>query len=67
MFIPVIRNKSPASSNILVKIYIQRLSMVCASVQEDNPRGLESGLSPVHMQNHTITYLSHQFASDVKH
>ena len=27
--------------------------MVCASVREDNPRALASGLSPEQMQNHT--------------
>ena len=25
--------------------------MVCASVRDDNPRGLSSGLSPVHMHS----------------
>ena len=40
--------------------------MVCASVWEDNPRALASGLSYVQTQNHTITYLflllQHTFA-----
>ena len=36
--------------------------MVCASVQENNPRALASGLSPVHTHNHTITALLHQHA-----
>ena len=30
--------------------------MVCASVREDNPRALASGLSPVHTHSHTITF-----------
>ena len=36
--------------------------MVCASVQEDNPRALASRLSPVQTQNHTMTCLLHQHA-----
>ena len=36
--------------------------MVCANVREGNPRALASGLSPVHMHNHTITVLLHQHA-----
>ena len=37
--------------------------MVCASVGEDNPQVLVSGLSPVQMQKkHTITCLLHQHA-----
>ena len=36
--------------------------MVCAYVREDNPRTLASGLSPVHMHNHTITALLYQHA-----
>ena len=31
--------------------------MVCAYVREDNPRALASGLSPVHVHNHTMTAL----------
>ena len=34
--------------------------MVCASVQENNPRAVASGLSPVHTHNHTITFLLHK-------
>ena len=34
--------------------------MVCAYVREDNPRALASGLSHVHMRNHTITALLHE-------
>ena len=49
--------------------------MVCAYVWEDNPRALASGLSPVHMHNHTkIAYCSsmhvyfvHCEVFDVKH
>ena len=49
--------------------------MVCAYRWEDNPRGLASGLSPVHVHNHTITALLtsmhvhfvHCEISDVKH
>ena len=33
--------------------------MVCASVQEDNPRDLASGLSPLKTHNHTISCLLH--------
>ena len=36
--------------------------MVCASVQEDNPRVLGSGLSPVQTQSYTITCFLHQHA-----
>ena len=36
--------------------------MVCAYVREDNPQALLSGLSPIHMHNHTITFLLHQHA-----
>ena len=31
--------------------------MVCASVREDNPRALASGLSPVQSQNHNNNLL----------
>ena len=31
--------------------------MVCAYVQEDNPRTLACGLSPVYTHNHTITLI----------
>ena len=41
--------------------------MVCASVWEDNPRALASGLSPIRMQNHTITYFVHCDVFDDKH
>ena len=34
--------------------------MVCVYVREDNPRAIASGLSPIHMHNHTITALLHQ-------
>ena len=36
--------------------------MVCAYVQEDNPRALASGLSPLHKRNHTIIFFVHQHA-----
>ena len=39
-----------------------RYYMVCAYVREDNPQALASGLSPIHMHNHTITALLHQHA-----
>ena len=29
--------------------------MVCASVRDDNPRSLASGLQPVQTQSHTMT------------
>ena len=44
-----------------------------AYVGEDNPRSLASGLSPVHMHSHIITFLLHHHACvlceifDVKH
>ena len=46
--------------------------MVCAYVREDNPRALASGLSPIHVHNHTITasmhvHFMHCEISDVKH
>ena len=36
--------------------------MVCMYVREGNSRALASGLSPVHIHNHTITALLHQHA-----
>ena len=52
---------------LIVKItYLsESYCMVCANVREDNPRALASGLSPVHMQNHTITASLHQNAMHV--
>ena len=38
------------------------ICMVCAYVREDNPRALASGLSPLYMQDHTITASLHQHA-----
>ena len=46
-----------------VKSYTSRsYCMVCAPVWKDNPRALASGLSPVQMQNHKITYRVYQHA-----
>ena len=39
--------------------------MVCAYLQEGNPRALASRLSPVHTHNHTITDLLHQYAYEL--
>ena len=43
------------------KVMIQ--CIVCASIQDDNPQALASGLSPAQTQKkHTITFLLHQHA-----
>ena len=41
--------------------------MVCASVQEDNPRALETGLSPIPTQNYTINCFLHLHAFALLH
>ena len=46
--------------NMPIEYICVRYCMVYTYVREDNSRGEATGLSPVHMHNHTITALLHQ-------